>query len=218
MAMSQATGDDTPWVEAKQDADTLAFVLGGAWVTQRIGKQAAVLDTAPQPGARRISLDIAAVASMDTAGAWLVYKTINTMDSMIGYKTERHAAFGMATARLDDAVNYIPARIAGLFIVAAAMFVPKGLSSQALSVMLRDGAKHRSPNAGWPEAAMAGALGVALSGPRRYDGKTVDEPWLGEEFSARIGPAEINRALYLFVVACLINAVVIAAVVTFLIA
>jgi len=147
-----------------------------------------------------------------------VYKTINTMDSMIGYRTERHAAFGMATARLDDALNFVPARLAGACIVAAAMFVPKGLSSQALSIMLRDHRKHRSPNAGWPEAAIAGALGIALSGPRNYHGKAVDEPWLGEEFSARIGPPEIRRALYLFVVACLVHAVLIAAVITFLIA
>jgi len=147
-----------------------------------------------------------------------VYKTINTMDSMIGYRTEQHAAFGMATARLDDALNFIPARLAGAFIVAAAMFAPNGLSSGALKVMWRDGGKHRSLNAGRPEAAMAGALSIALSGPRRYAGKTVDEPWLGEEFSARIGVVEIRRALYLFVVACLVNAVVIAAVVTYVIA
>lgn len=147
-----------------------------------------------------------------------VYKTINTMDSMVGYRTERHAAFGLVTAKLDDALNYIPARIAGGLIVAAAMFTPKGLSSQALKVMLRDGGKHRSPNAGRPEAAMAGALSVALSGPRQYDGQVMDEPWLGEEFSARIGAVEIRRALYLFVVACLVNAVVIAAIVTYLIA
>ncbi len=148
----------------------------------------------------------------------LVYKTINTMDSMIGYRTERHAAFGMATARLDDALNYIPARIAGVFVVVAAIFTPKGGPSRALKVMLRDGSKHRSPNAGWPEAAMAGALSVALSGPRQYDGKTVDEPWLGGEFPARIGVGEIRRALYLFAVACLINAAVIAAIIAFVIA
>ena len=98
------------------------------------------------------------------------------------------------------------------------MFTPKGLSSQALKVMVRDGGKHRSLNAGWPEAAMAGALSVALSGPRRYDGQMVDQVWLGEEFSARIGAAEIRRALYLFTVACLVNAAVIAAIITFLIA
>jgi adenosylcobinamide-phosphate synthase len=147
-----------------------------------------------------------------------VYKTVNTMDSMIGHRTEQHAAFGMVAARLDDALNYIPARIAGAFIVAAVMFVPKGLSSQALSVMLRDGGKHRSPNAGWPEAAIAGALSISLSGPRRYDGKVVDEPWLGEEFTALIGPPEIHRALYLFIVACLVNASVITAIIIFLIA
>jgi len=148
----------------------------------------------------------------------VAYKAINTMDSMVGYRTERHAAFGLVTAKLDDALNYIPARIAGGLIVAAAMFTPKGLSSQALKVMLRDGGKHRSPNAGRPEAAMAGALSVALSGPRQYNGQVMDEPWLGEEFSARIGAVEIRRALYLFVVACLVNAVVIAAIVTYLIA
>lgn len=147
-----------------------------------------------------------------------VYKTVNTLDSMIGHRTERYAAFGMTAARLDDALNFIPARIAGGYIVVAAMFTPKGLASRALSVMLRDGGKHRSPNAGWPEAAMAGGLAVSLSGPRRYDGKTVDEPWLGKEFSARIGVPEIRRALYLFVVACLVNAAVIAGIITFLIA
>ncbi len=102
MAMSQTTGDDTPWVEARQEADTLAFALGGAWVTQRIGKQAAALDTAPLPGARRVSLDIAAVAAMDTAGAWLVYKTIKQFRAQ-GLEVELVGA-GKATAGLIETV------------------------------------------------------------------------------------------------------------------
>ena len=207
------------------DRDGLAG--GRAAVAHIVGRDPARLD---EHGVSRAAIESLAESFADGVVApafWylllglpglLVYKTINTMDSMIGYRTDRHAAFGMATAKLDDALNYVPARLAGAFIVAAAMFTPNGLSSQALKVMLRDGGKHRSPNAGRPEAAMAGALGVALSGPRQYDGKTVDEPWLGEEFSARIGAPEIRRALYLFVVACLVHAVVIAAIITFLVA
>ncbi len=200
---------------------------GRAAVSHIVGRDPAQLD---QHGVSRAAIESLAENFADGVVApafWylllglpglFVYKAINTMDSMIGYRTERHAAFGMTTAKLDDALNYIPARIAGAYIVAAAMFVPKGLCSQALAVMRRDARKHRSPNAGWPEAAMAGALSVALSGPRSYDGKTEDNPWLGKEFSARIGPAEIRRALYLFVVACLVNAVVVALIITFLIA
>ena len=140
----------------------------------------------------------------------LVYKTVNTMDSMIGYRTPRHRAFGMVAARLDDVLNYVPARIAAVMIVVASLFVPRGQPVSALRVMARDGGKHRSPNAGWPEAAIAGGIGVALAGPRSYDGKVEDEPWVGGEFSAQIGGTDIRRALYLFVVACLFEAVIIA--------
>jgi adenosylcobinamide-phosphate synthase len=148
----------------------------------------------------------------------LAYKAVNTMDSMIGYRTPRHAAFGRAAARLDDALNWLPARIAGAMIVIAALFTPGGAPARAFRVMARDGGRHRSPNAGWPEAAMAGALAVALSGPRSYDGRKVAEPWLGEEFGARIGPPEIRRALYLFAVACLVDAIVVAAIAWFFLA
>jgi len=144
----------------------------------------------------------------------LIYKTVNTMDSMIGYRTPRHDAFGKAAARLDDLLNYIPARIAAVLIVLASAFVPRGRPGASFRVMARDGGKHRSPNAGWSEAAMAGALGVALSGPRSYNGKTTDQPWVGGEFSARIGSAEIRRGLYLFVVACLLEAVIVALIAT----
>ena len=140
----------------------------------------------------------------------LVYKAVNTMDSMIGYRTPRHDAFGRTAARLDDVMNYVPARIAAVLIVLASVFVPRGRPASAFRVMARDGGQHRSPNAGWPEAAMAGALGVALSGPRSYQGKMTAQPWVGGEFSAQIGTGEIRRGLYLFVVACLLEAVIVA--------
>ena len=104
------------------------------------------------------------------------YKMINTMDSMIGHLSPRHAAFGWAAARLDDLVNLIPARLSGLFYVAVAGQHRRA----ALNCMLRDAGKHRSPNAGWPEAALAGALGVRLSGPRVYDGERTNEPWVND--------------------------------------
>lgn len=103
------------------------------------------------------------------------YKAINTLDSMIGHRSERHEAFGWAAARIDDVANFIPARLTGFLFV---LLAPR--RSEALSCMTRDARRHRSPNAGWPEAAMAGALGVRLSGPRIYHGSATDEPWLNE--------------------------------------
>lgn len=103
------------------------------------------------------------------------YKAINTLDSMIGHRSERHEAFGWAAARIDDIANFIPARLTGFLFVLLAR-----RRSQALSCMTRDARRHRSPNAGWPEAAMAGALGVRLSGPRIYHGTATDELWLNE--------------------------------------
>lgn len=105
----------------------------------------------------------------------LGYKAINTLDSMIGHRSERHEAFGWAAARIDDVANFIPARLTGFLFV---LLAPR--RSGALSCMTRDARRHRSPNAGWPEAAMAGALGVRLSGPRIYHGRITNEPWLNE--------------------------------------
>jgi adenosylcobinamide-phosphate synthase len=139
------------------------------------------------------------------------YKAINTMDSMIGHKSERHAAFGLVAARLDDAVNYVPARLAGLLLVAAALFTPGAAPLKALRVMLRDAAKHRSPNAGWPEAAVAGALDLALLGPRRYGTESIDDPWLGDG-RARATATDIRRTLYLFALGCFLVAALVAVV------
>ncbi len=141
----------------------------------------------------------------------LVYKTVNTMDSMIGHMTPQYRAFGMTAARLDDVLNLIPARLAGLFIVFGAVFVGTASPGRALKVMWRDAGRHRSVNAGWPEGAMAGALGLKLAGPRHYKTRTVSDPFIGDG-TADAGTKDINRALYLYVVACLINAMWVAAI------
>lgn len=153
-------------------------------VGQIVGRDPAMLDDA---GIARASIESLAENASDGIVApvfWgalfglpgiLGYKAINTLDSMIGHRTERHEAFGWAAARIDDLANIIPARLTGLLFV---LLAPN--RSQAWSCMLRDARRHRSPNAGWPEAAMAGALGVRLSGPRIYHGHVADEPWLNE--------------------------------------
>lgn len=143
----------------------------------------------------------------------LVYKTVNTMDSMIGYKTARHLAFGMTAARLDDILNLIPARLSALFIALAALVTPKANIARAVATMWRDAGKHTSMNAGWPEAAMAGALGLALAGPRRYGQAVVDAPWLGAG-RAQATTGDMRAALYLYVIANLVNGVWVAALAT----
>lgn len=135
----------------------------------------------------------------------LVYKTVNTLDSMIGHRSERYRAFGKASARFDDLLNLVPARLSGLLLSLAAAFVPRGRPGRALRIMLRDAGHHRSPNSGWPEAAMAGALDLALAGPRRYPGEVVEEKWIGNG-SARATAGDIGRALAIYAVACLITA------------
>lgn len=141
----------------------------------------------------------------------MAYKAVNTLDSMIGHRSRRYQAFGWAAARLDDVMNLLPARLAGVYLAAAAAVVPHASLPRSLTVMWRDASKHRSPNAGWPEAAMAGALGLALAGPRRYPGYVVDDPWVGEG-TARATAVDVNRALRVFCIGCGINALVVAAV------
>ena len=134
----------------------------------------------------------------------LAYKMANTLDSMIGHKTPHYLSFGWAAARFDDLVNLLPARISGLLIVAAALFAEKGRPGMALAIMLRDARKHRSPNAGWPEGAMAGALGLTLAGPRHYPEGAVIDPWVGDG-TARAATSDIARALSLYKLACLLE-------------
>ncbi|WP_281981607.1 adenosylcobinamide-phosphate synthase CbiB [Thalassorhabdomicrobium marinisediminis] len=119
----------------------------------------------------------------------LTYKIINTADSMIGYRTPRYEAFGRAAARLDDALNWVPARLTAALIWA----VSGGAASWG--AIARDAALHRSPNAGWPEAAMAPALDVALSGPRSYDGHMQDFPWVHARGRKDAGADDIDRAV-----------------------
>jgi adenosylcobinamide-phosphate synthase len=130
----------------------------------------------------------------------LAYKAINTADSMIGHRTERYEAFGWASARFDDLVNLPASRLSALWLVLAA--IPVGLSpAAALGTIRRDASHHRSPNAGWPEAAMAGALGIRLSGPRVYGGVPVEERWVGEGRS-QLTAKDIRTALKLYRTAC----------------
>lgn len=135
----------------------------------------------------------------------LAYKAANTLDSMIGHRSERYRAFGWAAARLDDLLNLVPARLSGVLLCAAAALLPGASGRRALATLLRDGRRHRSPNAGWPEAAAAGALGLRLGGPRRYGNDVADDPWLGGG-SAEASARDIDRMLRLYAVACLLNA------------
>ena len=123
----------------------------------------------------------------------VAYKAINTLDSMIGHRSARYEAFGKVAARLDDVVNWVPARLTGLVFALAA-----GREAvRSLGVMVRDAHRHRSPNAGWPESAVAGALGIRLSGPRSYGDREVAEPWLNEA-APDPEPADIRLALALY--------------------
>jgi adenosylcobinamide-phosphate synthase len=140
----------------------------------------------------------------------IAYKAINTADSMIGHRSVRYIDFGWAAARLDDLINLIPARIAGVLLVFAAPFA-NGSVVDALRMMLRDASKHRSPNAGWPESAMAGGLGLALAGPRRYSEGIVDDLYLNAEGRIDATPDDISRALRMLIVACAIEFAIYAA-------
>jgi len=166
-----------------------------------VGRDPARLDSA---GVARASLESLAENASDGVVAPLfwgslfglpglaAYKAINTLDSMLGYRTARLEAFGSFAARLDDVANLIPARLTGGLIALAS------LRSAAVRVMLRDARGHRSPNAGWPESAMAGALGIRLGGPRVYVGELVGEPWLNAA-APDPGPEDARRGLHLYV-------------------
>jgi len=108
-----------------------------------------------------------------------LYKAINTADSMVGYRNEKYMDFGWASAKIDDLANYPASRLCGFLCVATAFLREKWSGKQAFQVMMRDAGEHVSPNAGWPEAAMAGALGLKLGGPRSYEGRAVKLPTMG---------------------------------------
>jgi adenosylcobinamide-phosphate synthase len=129
----------------------------------------------------------------------MAYKTISTLDSMIGYRSDRYRFFGWASARLDDAANYIPARIAAFFISLSAVFMG-GTPMAALKIVSRDGRKDDSPNSGMPEAAVAGALKIQLGGTSRYFSRTVEKPALGEPIE-KLTVDHIRRAVRLTYIA-----------------
>jgi adenosylcobinamide-phosphate synthase len=137
------------------------------------------------------------LAAAGLAGG-VVYKAINTADSMIGHRTPRHEAFGCAAARLDDLVNLPASRLSGLLIVAAAAVTSGASPAGAWRALWRDASHHRSPNAGYPEAAMAGALGLALAGPRVYGGIEVADAMMGNG-RRRATAADIRAALSLYI-------------------
>lgn len=135
----------------------------------------------------------------------IAYKALNTADSMIGHLSVRHRDFGWAAARLDDVANLAPARLSGLLVALAAP-AGGGGTSRALFCMCRDARLHRSPNAGWPESAMAGALGLALGGPRVYAAGPVDDPFLNVVGRRDASPSDIERSLRVLSRAALLHA------------
>lgn len=167
-----------------------------------VGRDPARLDAA---GVARAGIESLAENASDGVVAPLVwgavlglpglaaYKAANTLDSMIGHRSARYEDFGKAAARLDDVMNLVPARLTGV-LFALASTRPRA----ALGVMARDARRHRSPNAGWPEAAMAGALGIRLSGPRTYGTTVAEEPWVNAA-APDPGAAEMGAALALYV-------------------
>lgn len=199
---------------------TEGLVSGRQSIAKIVGRDSEALDQAAICRAAIESLAENASDGVTAPALWylvgglpgmIAYKAINTADSMIGHMSERHRAFGWAAAKLDDLVNWPGSRLTGLMFVAAASVVPGASSSSAWRAFRRDARRHRSPNAGWPEAAMAGALGLRLAGPRVYDGVTVDDHWMGDG-RAEATPEDIDRALTIYRVAFVGTLLIIAAI------
>lgn len=190
-------------------ADALEFnglAAGRAAVAHIVGRDTAALDEA---GVARAAIESLAENFSDGVVApalWMaiaglpgaaIYKAINTADSMIGHRTERHEAFGWAAARLDDLVNLPASRLSAILIVAAAVAHGPERAAAAWRTTWRDAHRHRSPNAGFPEAAMAGALDLALAGPRVYGGMTVEDALMGDG-RREATASDIRKALSLY--------------------
>ncbi len=185
-------------VEAVADGLRTSLAEGRAAVAMIVGRDTAEMEgpavarAAIESGAENLSDGVVAPAFWLLLGGLpglLLYKLVNTADSMIGHRTPRYEAFGWAAARLDDGLNWIPARLtAGLIVLSHG-------SGWLDARLRRDARAHRSPNAGWPEAAMARVLGVALSGPRAYDGQMQELPWVNGAGRRSAGPADIDRAV-----------------------
>ena len=182
------------------------LAAGRAAVAHIVGRDTAALDEA---GVARAAIESLGENFSDGVVApafWMaltglpgaaVYKAINTADSMIGHRTPRHAAFGWAAARLDDLVNLPASRLSALLLVAAAALDDRAAAGAAWRAVRRDAHRHRSPNAGFPEAAMAGALGLALAGPRVYGGVRIEDALMGDG-RREATAADIRKALALY--------------------
>jgi adenosylcobinamide-phosphate synthase len=196
-------------VHVGQVADALddgGIDAGREAVAHIVGRDTAALD---QAGVARAAIEslaenfsdgvVAPTFFMVIAGlpGAALYKAINTADSMIGHRTERYQDFGRTAAQLDDIVNLPASRLTALLIVAAAYLTKGASAAGAWQAMWRDGSKHASPNAGYPEAAMAGALGLSLAGPRVYDGAIADGAWMGDG-RREATPEDIRSALDLY--------------------
>ena len=204
------------WDHVRAVADGLrtAGLAGGrAAVSRIVGRNPESLDEA---GVVRAAIESLAENFSDGVVApalWLallglpgivLYKAINTADSMIGHRTPRHAAFGWAAARLDDVVNLPASRLSAAFILLAALCMPGADARGAARAVRRDARRHQSPNAGWPEAAMAGALGLRLAGPRVYGATRVEDDWMGDG-TPEATPEHLRRALGLYRLSCLLQ-------------
>jgi adenosylcobinamide-phosphate synthase len=193
-------------VRAVADALNTSLDAGREAVSHIVGRDPQALDEA---GVSRAAIETLAESTCDGVVApwfWLVllglpgialYKAINTADSMIGHLNERYRDYGWAAAKLDDVVNWIPARLSAVLVTAACFITEHASPSGAWAIARRDARKHASPNSGWSEAAFAGALGFRLGGPRSYDGEVVDLPSFGDGKSALVG-SDILRALVLY--------------------
>jgi adenosylcobinamide-phosphate synthase len=205
-------------VEAVADALAAGLDEGRQAVALIVGRNPAALDEA---GVARAAIESLAENFSDGVVApifWTalgglnggaLYKAINTADSMIGHKNDRYGAFGWAAARLDDLVNLPVSRFAALWLILAAAVTPGASARDALRAVRRDASLHRSPNAGWPEAAMAGALGLKLAGPRVYGKTQVDDAFMGDG-RRHADAVDIKRALRLYTASCVIQGLALA--------
>jgi adenosylcobinamide-phosphate synthase len=199
--------------------ETDGLVAGRRSVAMIVGRNTEVLDEA---GVSRAAIESLAENFSDGVVAplfWtamlgltggVLYKAANTADSMIGHKSEKYHAFGWAAARFDDLVNLPASRICAVLIILAAALLPGCSAWYAIKAVRRDAKDHRSPNAGWPEAAMAGALGLKIAGPRLYGTEMVEDAYMGDG-RRETNAEDIRRALRVYRVAAVIEGVVVIA-------
>ena len=180
-------------VTAVSDALRTSLEAGREAVSHVVGRDPQTLD---EPGVARAAIETLAESTSDGVVApWLFLALLGLPG--IGHMDDRYRDYGWAAAKLDDLLNWIPARFSAVLITAACFFVPGASPGKAWDVARRDAPKHESPNAGWPEAAFAGALGFKLGGPRSYNGELVDLPAFGDGKST-LGPSDILRAILLY--------------------